>query len=307
MNFTNIPNTIRQLFVVGVWLAITSAGMNRAGVNADDGGIELDIPFATVSGNQGESDTVLSLDFYPSGRAEPSPLIVWVHGGAWRRGDKSSVPIKPLTEKGFAIASLNYRLSESARFPAQAYDLKAGIRFMRAGAQRFQIDPNRIVIAGASAGGHLAALVGVSDRVNALEDLAMGNADVSSGVSAIVSLYGASNLETILGQSTPHGLGVREPALKLLLGDLPPQVPALAKLASPITHVDSGDPPLLLIHGDQDPQMPINQSHELTGAYERAGLDVTFQVLHGVAHGGPAFYSDQQLKQMSDWIWDKLK
>ncbi|QEG01346.1 Carboxylesterase NlhH [Stieleria maiorica] len=271
-------------------------------VHAAEPLIQRDVPFAKVDG------TELKLDFYPSRADEDaSPLIVWVHGGAWRAGDKRSVPIQRLTEHGFAIASLDYRLSGTARFPAQTEDIKAGIRFVRAHADRFEIDPDRIVIAGASAGGHLAALVGVSSGVQALENLAMGNAEVSSDVAAIVSLYGASNLQTILSQSTPHGLSVREPALKLLLGDLPTAVPEAARLASPLAHVDSEDPPLLLIHGDQDPQMPINQSHELEGAYRRAGLDATFHVVHGAAHGGKAFYHDEQLKRIADWIHGRLE
>lgn len=305
-------NTTHPCLIIWGVIAVALVGLHPANGRADDRNIQLDVPYATLpaqrdSGPEKSSGTSLKLDFYPSGRDGLSPLIVWIHGGAWRGGSKSGVPIKPLTGHGFSIASLDYRLSGTARFPAQTQDIKAGIRFLRANAERFQIDANRIVIAGASAGGHLAALVGVSNRVSALEDFAMGNADVPSGVSAIVSLYGASNLETILSQSTPHGLSVREPALRLLLGDLPPAVPELAKLASPVTHVDASDPPLLLVHGDQDPQMPINQSHELEGAYRRAELDVTFQVLHGAAHGGKMFYDDQQMNRMSKWIWGQLQ
>ena len=262
--------------------------------------VQRDIVFASAG------DRELKLDFYPAESGEVAPLIVWVHGGAWRRGDKSNVPIRPLTQQGFAVASVNYRLSEVARFPAQTQDIKAAIRFLRASADRFRIDPSRIAIAGASAGGHLAALVGVSDGVSSLEDLSMGNSDTASGVSAIVSLYGASNLETILSQSTPHGLGVRVPALELLLGDTPDKVPDLARSASPVAHVDRSDPPLLMIHGDQDPQMPINQSHELDGVYQQLGLDATFHVLHGAAHGGKAFYTPQQLELMAGWIKSKL-
>ena len=110
----------------------------------------------------------------------------------------------------------------------------------------------------------------------------------SSDVQAIVSYYGASNFLTILQQSTPHGLGVRIPALQLLLGKQPEKTPELAKLASPVFHVDDSDPPLLLLHGDQDPQMPINQSHELFGKYEAHDLAVKFEVVHGAAHGGVA-------------------
>jgi acetyl esterase/lipase len=289
---------VRSVFEFSIVLLAAFHGQS---VMADGPEIQLDVPYATVQ------EIELKLDFYPSKIDGVSPLIVWVHGGAWRRGSRSNVPIRRLTEDGFSIASLDYRLSGTARFPAQVQDIKAGIRFLRAHAKRFQVDPDRIVIAGASAGGHLAALVGVSDSVAPLEDLAMGNSHVKSRVAAIVSLYGASNLQTILSQSTPHGLSVREPALQLLLGDLPDAKPDLARLASPVEHVDSTDPPLLLFHGDQDPQMPINQSHELQGVYQRTGLPVSFDVLHGAAHGGKAFYDDKNLKRMSDWIRNQIR
>jgi dipeptidyl aminopeptidase/acylaminoacyl peptidase len=116
-------------------------------------------------------------------------------------------------------------------------------------------------------------------------------------VQAIVAYYGASNLTTILAQSTPFGLNMRRPALELLLGALPDQADRLARLASPVFHVDRGDPPLLLFHGDQDPQMPINQAHELDGAYRKLGLDVHFEVVHGAAHGGDAFFSRENLNR----------
>ena len=94
----------------------------------------------------------------------------------------------------------------------------------------------------------------------------------------------------------PFGLRVREPALTLLLGALPEDAKDLAELASPVFHVDRGDPPLLLVHGDQDPQMPINQAHELDGTYQQQELDVTLDVVHGAAHGGDAFYSGEHLR-----------
>ena len=248
-------------------------------------------------------NTTLLLDLYrppSSNAAAPWPTIVWVHGGAWRRGTRDNVPIESLTSHGFAIASVDYRLSPVARFPAQVHDIKAAIRFLRANADHYGLDKQRFVIAGASAGGHLAALVGVSG--GQLEGSVGKHSAESSAVSAIVSFYGASNLQTILSQSTPHGLSVRVPALKLLLGDVPTQKPDIARLANPVAHVDKRDPPLLLIHGDQDPQMPINQSHELHGRYEQLGLPVQFKVLHGAAHGGAAFYTDDMKKLVSRFI-----
>jgi acetyl esterase/lipase len=232
----------------------------------------------------------LKLDLHlPSGKMR-SPLIVWVHGGAWRSGSKKDVPIGKLIGDGCAIASVDYRLSTEAKFPAQIHDIKAAIRFLRGHGHEWKLPSKKIVIAGDSAGAHLAALVGVSNGHNELEGAMGNNLKESSDVQGIISFYGAANLTTILKQSTPHGLSIRIPALDLLLGDQPTNVLALARLASPVSHVDATDPPVLLLHGDQDPQMPINQSLELLGTYQKVKAPVQFEVVHGAAHGGAMFY-----------------
>lgn len=249
-------------------------------------------------------DQPLLLDLYLPQKSEKSglPLIVWVHGGAWRAGTRSDVPVLGLVDHGFAIASVDYRLSTAARFPAQVHDIKAAIRFLRKHADEYGLDGSRITIAGSSAGAHLAALVGVSGGISELEGNVGDCTETSSEVQAIVSFFGASNLQSILSQSTPHGLRVRMPALDLLLGGQPDQQPELAKLASPVAHVDSSDPPLLLIHGDQDPQMPINQSHELEGVYEKVGARVEFDVVHGGAHGGDGFFEMRVLNRVAGFL-----
>jgi acetyl esterase/lipase len=237
----------------------------------------------------------LKLDLHlPSGKIR-SPLIVWIHGGAWRSGSKKDVPIQILTAEGYAIASVNYRLSTEARFPAQVHDIKAAIRFLRAHGGDWKL-PAKIVIAGDSAGAHLAALVGVSNGNTDLEGAVGEDRAQNSNVQGIISFYGAANLTTILQQSTPHGLNVRVPALELLLGAQPTNTVELARLASPVFHVDSHDPPLLLLHGDQDPQMPINQSLELLGAYQKVKAPVQFEVVHGAAHGGARFYDQERME-----------
>jgi dipeptidyl aminopeptidase/acylaminoacyl peptidase len=117
-----------------------------------------------------------------------------------------------------------------------------------------------------------------------------------------VSFFGASNLTTILSQSTPRGVSMRTPALQLLLGDVPEKVPELARLASPVFHVDAQDPPLLLLHGDQDTQMPINQSHELEGKYGEHGLRVRFEVVHGAGHGGKQFFEAERMELVAKFL-----
>lgn len=249
-----------------------------------------DIAYATVDGK------ALGLDLYlPAGVSNPA-LLVWVHGGAWRSGSKASVPAG-LTQGEFAVASVDFRMSTEARFPAMVHDIKGAIRFLRANAARYGYRTDRIAIGGDSSGGHLAVLVGVTAGNAELEGTVGGNAGQSSAVQAILDYYGATDVTTILAQSTPFGLGVRKPALELLLGAQPEDVRAIAQLASPVLHVDARDPPLLIFHGDQDPQMPINQSIELQGAYEKEKVEVTFVAVHGAAHGGQVFYTGENLQR----------
>jgi len=258
--------------------------------------LQRDIQYAEVG------DSSLTLDLYLPRAKVREPLIVWVHGGAWRSGSKKSMPLTQLVDEGYPIASLDYRLSTQARFPAQAHDIKAAIRFLRGHGEQWHLPTKKIVVAGDSAGGHLAALVGVSNGDAELEGEVGNDRNRSSDVQGIMSFYGAANLTTILKQSTPHGLEVRVPALDLLLGGQPDAVPELARLASPVFHVDHTDPPLLLLHGDQDPQMPINQSLELLGAYQRVKAPVQLEVVHGAGHGGAMFYDAERLEIVRQFL-----
>lgn len=246
----------------------------------------------------------LKLDLHRPDSEKP-PLLVYVHGGAWRAGSREDVLIMGLLDHGFAIASVDYRLSTQARFPAQIHDIKAAIRYLRAKSDELKVDSRRIAIVGSSAGGHLAALVGVTNGHAELEGRIGDHLDQSSRVDAIVSFYGASNLQSILGQSTEFGLGVRVPALKLLLGDLPENKPALAQLASPVAHLDAQDPPVFLIHGDADPQMPPAQSEEFRAACEKAGVSVKLIVLPGAKHGGSEFYDAERLRLVAEFLKGK--
>jgi acetyl esterase/lipase len=283
------------LFALGFCCAVASSGPAAAA-----GKVIRDVEFAS------SGEAPLRLDLYlPEGKAALG-LIVWVHGGAWRAGTRASVDLADMTSRGWAVASVDYRLSPVARFPAQVHDIKAAVRYLRAHAAQHGYPASRFVIAGSSAGGHLAALVGVSNGQPELEGDVGNQRHVSSDVQAIVSLYGASNLSSILSQSTPHGLGVRVPALELLLGGRPESVPELARLASPVFHVSAADPPLLMLHGDQDQQMPINQSHELEGAYQRLGLPVRLVVVHGSGHGGPAFTTRASLDLIDEFLRKQL-
>ena len=289
---------IQRILFCGIIVLLSHLVCNAQKTNYS---FKRDIEYASIQGHS------LRLDFYEATEAKAdSPLVVWIHGGAWRSGSKSSVPVKPWLDHGFKIASVDYRLSGQARFPAQVHDIKAAIRFLRHQAESLKFDPDRIIVAGASAGGHLAALIGVSNDLKELEGTVGDNPTESSSVCAAVSFYGASNLNSILGQSTAHGLSVRVPALQLLLGGQPEQVPDLSRLASPITHVDQKDPPLWLIHGDADPQMPIEQSTELDQIYRQNKLAVRYDIIVGAMHGGAEFYTDQRLADLAKQIHHRI-
>lgn len=246
------------------------------------------IPYATVDGE------TLALDLYMPAGVDDPPLVVYIHGGAWRFGSRDSVSVIDLVDRGFALASVSFRLTPVAPLPAQVHDIKGAIRFLRAHADDYGYDADRIGITGVSTGGHLAALVGLTNGSEPHEGDIGGNLDVSSDVQAIVSYFGASNLTSILAQSTPFGLRVREPALELLLGGKVEDKIDLARFGSPVFQVDPQDPPILLLHGDQDPQMPINQSHELHGVAKEQGLTTHLEVVHGAAHGGKAFFDAER-------------
>lgn len=251
-------------------------------------------------------DEMQRLDVFLPANAGPHPLIVYVHGGAWRGGSRKDMPLGKLVAQGFAVASVDYRLSTVAPFPAQMHDIKAAIRFLRGRAGEYALDPKRFAIAGSSAGGHLAALAGVTGGNAALEGTLGAQRDQSSAVQAIISLFGAADLTTILAQSTPQGLKMRVPALELLLGGQPDAKPELARLASPVFQADKQSPPLLLIHGDQDPQMPIQQAHELQARYRTLGLPVEFHSIPGAGHGGTQFYDDERTALMTAFLTKHL-
>jgi acetyl esterase/lipase len=254
-----------------------------------------DIPYATVDGKP------LGLDLHLPANVSQPRLIVWIHGGAWTTGNKTAFPAF-LVQNGFAVASLDFRSSSDAKFPANVHDIKAGIRFLRAKAKEYGYRADRIGVVGASSGGHLAALVGVTGGNKELEGTEGEYLKESSTVQAIVSYFGASDLTTILAQSTPAGLAVRAPALDRLFGGPPDKNPDAAKLASPIFHVDRDDPPVFILHGDQDQQMPVNQALELKWAYENAGRPVDMLILHGVDHVAPPFFEGKPVDQVVQFL-----
>jgi len=242
------------------------------------------------------------LDLYLPPKSEGSnalPLVVWVHGGAWMAGSKENCPIVRFLKYGFAVASINYRLSQHAIFPAQLEDCKAAIRFLRANANQYNIDPNHIGVMGESAGGHLVALLGTTGDVN---DFDKGpNLSVSSKVQAVCDYFGPtdftkmSDFESQIDHDAPDS-----PESKLLGGPVQENHEACKK-ANPITYVSKNDPPFLICHGDKDMTVPHNQSVLLNEALKKAGVDVKFYTVKGGGHG----FHDPKVDQMVFMFFEK--
>ena len=241
------------------------------------------------------------LDLYLPEKAEGRlPLVVWIHGGGWQGGSKEGCPAVPLAAKGYAVASINYRLSQHAVFPAQIEDCKAAIRWLRANAAKYHIDPDRVGVWGGSAGGHLVALLGTTGGVKDLEG-ELGNVDQSSRVQAVVDWYGPTDF---LSWDPDFNKAVYA-MVEHLIGGLPRENQEnreKARRASPLTYVSKDSAPFLIMHGDKDNVVPLAQSESLAAALEKAGVEVTLRVVVGSGHGGPAFHSPESYKLIEDFF-----
>ena len=233
------------------------------------------------------------LDLYLPTADSPTALIVWVHGGAWLAGDKAGTPALALTKEGYAVASLNYRLSQHALFPAQIEDCKAALRWLRANAKNYNIDTNRVGVWGSSAGGHLVALLGTSGNVKELEGN-LGNDAQSSRVQCVVDFYGPTDFTKMGGKHNAP----KSPESRLIGGPVLQNKNRAAE-ANPITYVTKDDPPFLIVHGDKDPTVPFGQSKLLHEALEKGGVSSKLITIEGGGHGGNGFQSDELRKTIT--------
>ena len=286
-----LMNTYKLIFAV---LLLLSVNLTAQSLKPNFANIE----YAAVNGIS------LTLDIYlPQQAATPFPIVVWIHGGGWQNGSKESVNGTWLLQKGFGIVSINYRLTDKAIHPGQINDCKAAIRWLRANANKYNVDPDRIGVFGSSAGGHLAALVGSSVNVLELEGNVGGNLNFSSTVQAVCDWYGPANFMTICGTVPPtsNHCDAASPEGKLIGGDLRTN-PEKCKSVSPITYVSKDDPPFLIMHGTADGTVPFTQSVELDSAYKSIGHDVTFIPQPGAGHGRGSFGADSTKKRITDFF-----
>ena len=244
----------------------------------------LDLPYGP--------DPAHRLDLYlPRTVTGPTPVVLFLHGGGWSHGDKAPCPAQSLTEFGFAVASANYRLTPTAPFPAQIYDAKAAIRWLRANGAEHGIDQGRIGVWGVSAGAHLAALLGTTAGLAELEGTVGPHLDRSSAVQAVCDWFGPTDLAHFNDDAKAAGLAVK-PQWPLLiaafLGGVADHRSPLVPLANPVRTVSAAAPPFLIQHGDRDEWVPVGQSRRLADALAAAGVPHTFTVVRGAGHG-PGF------------------
>lgn len=248
--------------------------------------VHRDIEYAEVDGES------LYLDLYLPGTMDAStPLLVWIHGGGWARGDKALInPVATrLSGEGYAVASINYRLGGVSLHPKQVHDCKGAIRWLRANAHLYGYDATRIGVGGGSAGAHLALLLGLSSGVPELEGDVGGNLEESSQIQAIVNLFGPSALLAYASEK-PSFRGKK--SFELL------------RSASPVNYLTKDDPPILMFHGDKDEIVPVSQSRILHWRYWLEGLDSTLYIIEGAGHGGMQ-YSDPTRYALIKNFFDK--
>jgi acetyl esterase/lipase len=269
----------------------------------------LDVAYAAGSPAQ-------RLDLYlPATGEGPFPVVVWVHGGAWLGGSKTLGPRafqRRVLERGYALASVGYRLSSEATFPAQIHDVKTAVRHLRAQAARYGLDGSRMAGWGDSAGGHLVALLGTSAGVAELEGADPGHAGASSRIQAVVDWYGPTDFLQMDDHARAAGCGgpgvlvhasPDSPESRLLGGAITTR-PDEVRLANPATHATRDAPPFLIQHGTRDCVVAYPQSVLLRDALEAAAeaSRVELDLLEGAGHRGPAFIAAANLDRVLDFL-----
>jgi len=259
----------------------------------------IDLAYASESSAQ-------RLDLYLPAEGEgPFPLLIWIHGGGWRGGDKglgvSSFQLQALP-RGYALASFNYRLSGEATFPAQIHDVKTAIRWLRKHRTDYRLRTKRLGVWGSSAGGHLVSLLGTSGGIPSLEVVSLGTEGPSSRVQAVVDWYGPTDLSGFFDDLAAQGCSTAgadgpESVIGLFLGASPQDRPDLAAAASPVTYVTPDDPPFLIHHGSRDCVVPVAQGYHLFDRLvEVIGPNEVTMVTFDAGHGGVPFRTENNLQ-----------
>ncbi|WP_158545359.1 alpha/beta fold hydrolase [Bremerella cremea] len=282
--------------------ALQAQGEGQTGDMVEGVKVTRNIPYADQNLPRQKLDIAIP---EKSATDKPLPVIVLIHGGGWQGGTHGPFLNRaiPLVRSGeFAAVSLGYRLTDQASWPVQIHDCQAGLRWVKANAEKYHWDPERIVVWGSSAGGHLVAMLGVSADVAELDGKLGPHTDESLQVAGVIDFFGPANMLTM---GDPPGFerhfAADSPESKLLGGPVK-EVPEVAKGASPQTYVSQGDAPFLILHGTDDRTVPYQQSVDFHEALKKAGVDSTFVPVEGAGHG----FAGQEVNQRVEAFLDKI-
>jgi acetyl esterase/lipase len=246
------------------------------------------------------------LDIYlPPNVKVKVPLVIFVHGGGWLGNDKYAdigymrKTVEEIVSSGFALASIDYRFSTQATFPAQIQDCNRAISFLFDNADKYGLDKNRIAVMGFSAGGHLASLIGLSKNNN-IKNFFMPGVNKSFNVKAVVDFYGPAELILFPGNNDPKA------PESILLGATPLSRPDLAKAASPVSYVDKNDPPFLIIHGEKDDIVSIKHSQLLSSWLNVVGVQNELVIVKDAPHFGVMFDADEVRNKVINFLKEQM-
>jgi acetyl esterase/lipase len=291
-------NAPRLLCLACVVSIATSAVARAADPPAD-----VEFTPDVVYGKGGGEELKLNIS-RPKAGAKNLPCVVFIHGGGWAAGDRTAHDDATwnMARAGYVSATVGYRLAPKHRFPAQVHDVKAAIRYLRAHADKYGLDPRRIGVCGFSAGAHLSMMLGVTDKDDGLEGEG-GWPEQSSAVQAVVAFFGPTNLAaTDLPEAT-------KPILAGFLGGTVEEKRAEYKRASPVTYVDAGDAPTLIFQGTKDPLVPHTQAYVMVDAMTKAGVPGRADLLVGAGHGwgGNSFEFRHTITSMTAFLTETLQ
>jgi acetyl esterase/lipase len=252
------------------------------------------------------------LDIYlPSDVKNNTPLIVWIHGGAWMLNDKYADmsymknTIKDFIDSGYALASIDYRYSTEAVFPAQIQDCNEAVEFLYQHAVQYKLDKDRIALIGFSAGGHLASLMGLSNN-NAVKEFYHNGIKPRFKIKCVLDFYGPSDFIMLANNPDTSINNMRNP-VSILLGALPVDRPDLAKRASPVTYIDKNDPPFIIVQGEKDESVPNTQSKILSAWLKLAGVQNKLIIVPNAPHYGEMFDADYIRKELFQFLAKNLR
>jgi acetyl esterase/lipase len=278
--------------------AIPQRGGVGGGTFASVAPSRADLAYGTISPAQ-------KLDLYLPAGAGPFPVVVMVHGGGFMFGDKADgaglAGVDQLLAAGYAVASINYRLSGEAKYPAQIQDAKAAVRYLRANAAQYELNPEQIGAWGASAGGNLVALLGTTCGVPELEGADLGNTEQSSCVQAVVDWFGPIDFlkmdEQFAGSSCAQDHNDANSPESQLVGAPIQTVPDVVKTTNPMNYITADDAPFLIQHGSSDCNIPPIQGQNLADALGAVvgAENATYTLIDGAGHGGAQFGTEANL------------